>query len=368
VPIAIPSNGIFNLPTTPSSLQAKQLIAQVYTYIPLNYKNPYASSWNVALEQALPFDMSFQLAYVANHGTDISGSQNINLPRTYGGGNSSDPEFATFGRTAATNQFFLGFSSNYESLQAQLTKRTSRGITFHTAFTWGKGLDYINDDDGGLQFYVNWRQNYGPSDFDRRLNYEQDFTYELPFGHGHQLMNTGVGDAVFGGWKLSGIISAVTGTPFTVTANGAPLNTPGTILTANLTGSFHKLKGIGPNHPWFDTTNFSQPAGCAGQSPCTSPAIGNTGRNQFTGPGYIQDNFSIFKRFTLYRESGLEVRLDAFQLSNTPQFIITGSSPPNVSLTSGSFGTVTSTLGSGQGSVNGIGGGRTLQGSMRFSF
>jgi hypothetical protein len=97
--------------------------------------------------------------------------------------------------------------------------------------------------------------------------------------------------------------------------------------------------------------------------------LGNTGRNQFYGPGYIQDNLSIFKRFAMFHESsGLEVRLDAFQLSNTPQFVITTASPPNVSLTSSTFGTVTNTLGSGQGSVNGVGGGRSLQGSLRFDF
>jgi hypothetical protein len=363
VPVTIPSNGIIDLPRTPSSLLAKQLIGQVYTYIPLNYKNPYASSWNVVVQQALPFDMSLQLAYVANHGTDISGSQNINLPSTYGGGANSDPEFASFGRTAATNQFFFGFSSNYESLQTELTKRTSHGLTFKSAFTWGKGLGYINGDDGGLQFFINWRRNYAPNDYDRRLNFEQSFTYELPFGRGHQLLNSALGDSLLGGWRLSGIISVVSGLPFIVTASGSSLNTPGTTQTAKLTGAFRKLGGIGSSKPWFDKSAFSQPAGCTGQSPCTNPELGNTGRNQFSGPGYIQDNFSVFKRFTVYRESGLEIRLDAFQLSNTPQF-----ANPNNSLTSSSFGTITNTLGSGQGSVNGVGGGRTLQGSLRFSF
>jgi hypothetical protein len=361
VPVTIPSNGIIQANTP-------DLISQVYVYIPKNYKNPYASSWNLVLQQALPWDLSAQLAYVANHGTNISGSQNINQPSTYGGGANSDPEFITFKRTAATNQFFLGFSSNYQSLQAQLTKTFSHGLSFTSAFTWGKGLNYINADDGGLQFFINWRRNYAPADFDRKFNFEQTFVYELPFGHGHQLMNSGVGDAIFGGWKLSGIISILSGLPFTVTANGGTLNTPGTQQTATLNGSFHKLGGIGPNNPWFDPTVFSQPSGCTGQSPCNNPGLGNTGRNQFRGPGYVQNNVSVFKAFRVYRESSLEVRLDTFQLSNTPQFVITTASPPNVSITSGSFGAITSTLGSGQGSVNGIGGGRTLQGSIRFSF
>jgi hypothetical protein len=373
VPITIPSNGIIALPQSTAGLTgvplllAKQLIAQVYTYIPLNFKNSYASSWNLAVQQTLPFDMSLQLAYVANHGTDMNVSQNINLPSTYGGGSSSEPEFATSGRTAATNQYFMGFSSNYESLQAQLTKRVSHGLNFTSGFTWGKALDYATggDDNGSLYFFINPRRGYAPADFDRKYNFENTFTYALPFGKGHQLMNSTVGDAVLGGWKLSGIISALSGLPFSVTASGGTLNTPGTTQTAILTGSFHKLGGIGSASPWFDPTVFSQPSGCPSSGACPSPGLGNTGRNEFRGPGYIQDNISIFKKFALYRETGLEIRLDTFQLSNTPQFGLPNGTGPNGA---SGFGTITGTLGSGQGSVNGVGGGRTLQGSARFSF
>jgi hypothetical protein len=358
VPVAIPSNGII-VANTP------QLISQVYNYIPKDYKNPYVESWNVAVQQALPGNMSFQLAYVANHGVDISGAQNINLPSTYGGGSASDPEKITFGRTAATNQYFIGFSSNYQSLQAQLTKRFSNNLSFTSALTWGKALGYISGDDGGLVFFINWRRNYAPLDFDRKLNYEQSFTYELPLGHGHQHFATGIADTVLGGWKLSGIVALVSGLPFTVSANGGTLNTPGTAQTANLTGSFRKLGGIGSGVQWFDPTSFSQPAGCTA-NPCTASnvGLGNTGRNQFRGPGYLQDNFSIFKSFRLVRELQLETRIDAFQLSNTPQF----ANPNSSSISASNFGQVTNTLGSGQGSVNGIGGGRTLQGSARFTF
>ena len=353
VPISIPSSGIIAADTP-------LLKSQVYNYIPKDYKNPYVESWNVAVQQALPANMSFQLAYVANHGVDISGAQNINLPSTYGGGSKSDPENIAFGRTTATNQYFLGFSSNYQSLQAQLTKRFSNSLSFNSALTWGKALGYISGDDGGLVFFINWRRNYAPLDFDRKLNYEQSFTYELPLGHGHQHFATGVADTVLGGWKISGIVALVSGQPFTVSASGGTLNTPGTAQTANLTGSFRKLGGIGSSAHWFDPTSFSQPAGCT-VNPCE---LGNTGRNQFRGPGYLQDNFSLFKAFRLVRELQLETRVDAFQLSNTPQF----GNPNSGSISASNFGQVTGTLGSGQGSVNGIGGGRTLQGSARFTF
>jgi hypothetical protein len=368
VPIPIPSNGIIPA-TTPT------LISQVYNVIPLNYKNAYAESWNVAVQQAFRGNLSLQLAYVANHGVDISGNQNINLPSTYGGGDASRPEYHCVGcpslptspvRTANTNILYLPFSSNYQSLQASLTKRLSNGLQFTSAFTWGKAMGYIGGDDGGLLFFINQRRNYAPLDFDRTLNYEQSFTYELPFGRGKSMLNSGVGAVVLGGWQLSGIISVVSGLPFTVQTNGSNLNTPGTTQTGNLTGAYHALHAVGGgNAHWFDPTAFSTPSGCSTGCTAQTVGVGNTGRNAFRGPGYIQDNFSIFKSFNLYREAAIQTRLDAFQLSNTPQF---GQPTSNNCCTATSFGQVTSTLGSGQGSVNGIGGGRTLQASVKFMF
>ena len=372
VPVTIPSNGIIQANTP-------QLISQVYNVIALNYRNPYAESWNVAVQQAFRGNLSLQVAYVANHGVRIDTSQNINLPSVYGNNTKDEPENSVAftggatGRTAGTYVSFLGFSSNYQSLQAQLTKRISYGLTFTSAFTWGKGLDYMSGDDGGggassgLMFFINQRRNYAPTDFDRKVNFEQTFTYELPFGRGHALLNSTVGDVVLGGWKVAGLVSVVSGLPFTVQASGSTLNTPGTAQTAILSGNFNKLHGIGSSTHWFDPAPFQvtpTPLGCTGQSPCTAPVLGNTSRNQFRGPGYIQDNVSLFKKFTIFHELALETRIDAFQLSNTPQF----ANPNSSSNTATNFGEVTSTLGSGQGSVNGVGGGRTLQGSVKFSF
>ena len=363
VAVTVPSTGIIKA-STPA------LISQVYTYIPKTFRNSYAEAWNLAVQQAFGNNFSLQVAYVGNHGTRMNLSQNINLPSTYGGGNGSLPENSTTytggatGRTAATNEFFLGASSNYNSLQAQLTKRFSAGLSFTSAFTWGKELDYAagGDDNGSLVFFINVRRNYAPGDFDRAKNFEQSFNYELPAGRGHAHFNSGVGDAVFGGWRLTGVVSLLSGLPFTVSANGNTLNTPGTTQTGTINGSLNVIHQIGPGKQWFGTSNFSQPSGCTA-TPCTNPGLGNTGRNQFRGPGYIQDNFSIAKKFTVYRELALETRIDAVQLSNSPQFGL-----PNSTMTSSSFGQISTTLGSGQGTVNGIGGGRSLQGSVRFSF
>ena len=176
----------------------------------------------------------------------------------------------------------------------QLTKRFARGLGFNSAFTWGKGLGYVTGDDGNVIFLTtaNLRRNYAPNDFDRKLNFEQSFTYELPVGTWAQVFELQVwARFVLGGWKLAGTVSAVSGLPFSVYANGGTLNTPGTAQLANLTGAYKVLGGIGPTSPWLDKTAFSQPGGCP-TTGCTAHNVqlGNTGRNQFRGPGYVQNN------------------------------------------------------------------------------
>jgi hypothetical protein len=327
-------------------------------YIPLNFKNASVASWNVAVERALPKNMSLQVAYVANHGTRIDVSQNINNPSIYGQSGTSDPFYVAFGKTASVTQFFLGFSTNYESLQVQLTKRASAGLTFLSSFTWGKAQGYgTGAQDGGLLYFSgNWRRNYNLLDFDRKLNAQEVVTYELPFGKGHKWINNNTAaNLVIGGWKTSAVIGMVSGLPFTVTSSTV---TPGTTTTANFTGPFtvtHNVSGTSAGRtPWFNTTSFSAP---------TIGVLGTSQRNQFRGPAYFSDSLSLFKIFPLYRASTVEARFDAFNMTNTPAFGL-----PTASSTSGSFGMITSTLGSGVGNVNGVGGPRVLQGAVKFTF
>jgi hypothetical protein len=327
-------------------------------YIPLNFKNASVASWNVAVERALPYNMSLQVAYVANHGTRIDVAQNINNPSIYGQSGTSDPFYVAFGKTASVTQYFLGFSTNYESLQAQLTKRASAGLTFLSSFTWGKAQGYVTGaQDGALLYFSgNRRRNYNLLDFDRKLNAEEVVTYELPFGKGHKWINNNkAADMVIGGWKTSAVIGMVSGLPFTVTSSTV---TPGTTTTANFTGPFtvtHAVSGVSAGRtPWFNTASFTAP---------TVGVLGTSQRNQFRGPAYFSDNLSLFKSIPIYHASTLEARFDAFNMTNTPAFGL-----PTASSTSSSFGEITSTLGSGVGNVNGVGGPRVLQAAVKFTF
>jgi hypothetical protein len=365
-------NFVTGVPTTPTvafgsngtltESAANGTIGLANLYIPLNFKNAYVSSWNATVQQALPFDSSLQIAYVANHGTRIDVAENINQPNVYGQSGSYDPLYVAFGKSAAVTQYFQGYSSNYQSLQVQFTRRFSKGLSFTSGLTWGKAEGYVTGgQDGALLFYSgNLRRNYSVLDFDRKLNYEQSLTYELPAGRGHQYFNHGVSMYALGGWKASVIVSAVSGLPFTITTSSP---TPGTTQTVNQIAPYqvtHSVSGAA-NTAWFNPASFSAAATCTYTvgNPCT---VGNTQRNQFRGPADFSDNLSLFKSFPIFKAAALEARVDAFNLTNTPQF-----ANPSTGLGS-TLGRVTSTLGSGVGNVNGVGGPRVLQAAVKITF
>ena len=381
-PALNPAGGVVNfitgIPATPTAAfstagtltetAANGTIGLANLYIPLTFRNAYVSSWNAVVQQQLPGDSSLQIAYVANHGTRIDVSQNINQPTTYGQSNASDPFNVAFGKTAAVTEYFLGYSTNYESLQVEFKRRFSKGIGFNSAFTYGKAQNYqTGPQDGNLLFWSGpVRRNYNLADFDRTLNYEQTITYELPAGHGHRYFSSGVGSYVLGGWRTSAVISALSGLPFTITTSSP---TPGTTQTANQLAPYvvnHSVSRAA-NTPWFNVGSTTSPTFCSPGS--TSPVacgaagvVGNTQRNQFRGPGYFSDNLSLFKDFPLFRESQLEARFDAFNLTNTPAFGL-----PNSTVGS-NLGKISSTLGSGTGNVNGVGGPRVLQAAVKITF
>jgi hypothetical protein len=374
-----PAGGVVNfvtgIPATPTAnfgsngtlteTAANGTLGLANLYIPLNFKNPYVNSWNVVAQQAFSHNMNLQIAYVANHGTRISLAQNINLPSIYGQSAAYDPLNIAFGKTAAVTQYFVGKSTNYQSLQANLSRRFSNGLAFTTVYTWSKAEGYVTGgQDGALLFYAGpQRRNYSVLDFDRTNNFSQTVTYALPAGHGHRYFSSGALMYVLGGWQTSAILQAVSGAPFTVSTSSA---TPGTTQTANLAGPFqvtHQHNGAG-SVTWFNPAAFAAPAACTPYS-STNPnacAFGNTGRNQFRGPAYFSDNLSLFKSFPIHENWNLEARFDAFNMTNTPAF-----ANPVASLGS-NLGKITSTLGSGVGNVNGVGGPRVLQASVKISF
>ena len=338
--INIPSNGIITNPDPTS----------VYTVTPTRFKIPYVEAWNFAVQQTLPYRFTVDVAYVGSHGVDIYASPNLNAGLVIGAGAQGQPQYP---RTVATTLWSRGFSSSYNALQVKLDRRFAAGLGITTAFTWHKSMSFQSGDDGGLLFYLDQHRNYARADFDRTLNFVQSYMYDLPFGKAKRWLPSGPAATIFGGWKVAGVLSARTGTPLTFTANGGTLNLPSSTQTADQVGDIQTLGGINIGNPWFSTSSFAQPVGAR---------FGTSGRNTYSGPGLFALNGSISRRINLTERYRLDVRGEAFNLTNTAQF-----SNPSTNMTSSTFGYVTGTIGSGTG-VNGTGGGRAVQLSVKVVF
>jgi hypothetical protein len=140
---------------------------------------------------------------------------------------------------------------------------------------------------------------------------------------------------IVGGWQLSGIFIAQSGTPLTIGGNGTLLNTPGNSAYVDLTGDNRVLGGLGPGNLYFDPSVYSLPA---------AGVQGNMKRNSGPeGPGFWQLDTSLFKRFSLGASRFAEFRIDAFNTTNSVRW---GNPNTGYSVATGNtFGQITGTNG-----------------------
>jgi hypothetical protein len=197
-------------------------------------------------------------------------------------------------------------------------------------------MNYGTDNDGRATLTWNTpselERNWSPAGFDRRHNFQLGFAWALP-GQSVDGSYTSIAHAILGDWQLNGTVAAFTGTPFTVNASGTSLNTPSNAQVADQVGDFNVLGNIGNAGKWFDTASFVQPTGVR---------FGNTGRNQFYGPGAWTADLSVFRSFAMGGTRRLEARVQGNNIFNHPAF-----GNPSANTTSGTFGQITGISGNG---------------------
>jgi hypothetical protein len=302
--------------------------AAEYTPEPGNVDRGTVQTWNIALERRIIFDTSVDVAYVGAKGADGYAALDINAPTVLGTGNQGRP-FFSLGRTIRLDSWGDRLKTNYQSLQISMNKPFTHGLLFKGAYTLSKSKNE-SDNDGRATLAWNTPselyRNYAPAGFDRRHNFQMGFAYSLPWqSNGH---HDNIVKAIVNDWQINGLFAAFSGTPFSVTADGASLNTPSNQQNADLVGTFKVLGNIGAAGKWFDTTAFAQPTGVR---------FGNTNRNQFYGPGGYNLDFSIFRAFPFAQTRRIEVRMEAGNILNHGVF-----NNPQGSFTSATFGQITS--------------------------
>jgi len=317
------------IPTPSTGIITNAPIGTSYNVVNTEWKAPYVQSWNASVQRSLYHGFVLDVAYVGNVGVRQPQQYNMNAGFVPGAGAAGQPLYVEWGKTASVMYEYKQASSSYHSLQMKLQHNFENGLSSTTSYTFQKALGYVTSNStgvGGTSIYVDFQRNYAVLGNNRKHTFVQSYVYEFPFGKNKKWLNSGVPAAIFGGWQTNGVISVESGTPFSVTASANSLNAPSNTQLANINGHFKALKGIGASSPWFDTSVFSQP---------TTAALGNTGLNGFIGPGWFGWDASMGKHISFTDRVVLELRAEAFSLTNTPTF-----GNPSSSVSNGDFGQI----------------------------
>ena len=257
---------------------------------------------------------------------------------------------------ANTWTWFSEGVSAYNSLQVDLQRRFSRGLTLRGVYTWSKAL---NDGDslnataaanapGLLSNPHSPMADWGPATYDVRNVGVVTATYELPFGKGGKYLGSAGGfrGRMASGWTVNSIVTAQSGFPFTPQLGYNPSNDGDTRnpVRAFLDPSFQGPVVLGNPAQWFDPRAFIAP-------PNNSGLFGNVARDAYSGPGLATWDLSVTKQTSLRERLNLQLRAELFNLLNranfnTPNLITHVLLPPPNQTTpvlSPAAGTITST-------------------------
>ncbi len=180
------------------------------------------------------------------------------------------------------------------------------------------------------------KAEYANGDFDERNNLVFSGAFILPVGKGQRWGSNwgGVANAILGGWRYSPIFIGHSGTPVNIIRGTNPASIlPG--LRPDVSGNPTIPRGQRSIYQWFNTSAFSVPANLASYS----FVAGDAGRNLIVGPAYVNLDSSLAKDFKYRDRYTLDIRLEAFNSSNTVHL-----SNPDANFNSGTFGQINSVL------------------------
>jgi hypothetical protein len=352
------------VPYSPISTSPTRFNGQPAGYVEYHTPVPKIYQWNVSAERQLGANSMVQLAYVASHGFNLQFPTDLNqVPESlFASNDTGDRPYGNYQTlTGSTNNAI----SNYNSLQASITKRMTNGLSLSFNYVWSHMLDDADSSGWGsragpqdFQNAYSPAANYSNSNFDVRNAFKGWAVYQLPFGMGKQFLNGNRAlDEVIGGWQISGTLVLSSGNPFSVdgTQNTYSLSSNASVFPNWNPGVSWRPKDQSITN-WFNPGAFLQPA---------NGTFGNVRRNSLYGPGLDVVDLSAGKVFSLPWEGiKFELRGDAQNAFNHPSFGV----PGDASL-GGSNGTGTPyTSSSGAVLSSYTVGGRSLQVAARITF
>lgn len=395
----IPSDGNYPLPDT----------IQLPTR-PLTMRIPTIDAWNFTIQQELSRSMSLQIGYVGSHGIhnmfDSSNQADVNQPTIAGFDcvasgaptgcnepinpdtglpytkNERQPYFdgtaqklgVPFGVPHGWTQSFR-YNANqattkYNALQVIFQKRFSQGFQILSHYTWSQAR--ANESD---YFFMDSKADFGNSYYNRRNVFVFTGNWDMPFGKGKAVAANAPGfvNQLIGGFSLNGTWTWEGGLPFTpsyslctqdqdIDGQGGTMCRPnglGSGPQATLhTGSFdpvaHQVRYFNP----VPTLAFAGDV----EGPYERPNPGTFGdmqRNSLWGPGLVNVDAAVSKKFFLTERLNFQLEAQAFNVFNHPNL----GQPSGCVDCGASSGIITGIVASQDGTTM-----RRLQFSARFEF
>jgi hypothetical protein len=301
-------------------------------YFDPQLRTPYSDEWNAGIQQGFGSSTVFSLNYVGSVGRKLTLSPYSNTATYAAPGTAAEVAARRpFPYISPTFYNTSGGKSDYNALQANLHSVTRNGLTYLISYTWSKSIDVgcsgtFNSEDCDIP------DGYHPprsiSGYDLPQMFSASAVYQLPFGVGRQYRSRYAPvNYLLGGWSVNTIVSLTSGTPYSIHITTNSANTGGTFVFPDLVSNPTPARRT--TGSWILASSFRAPA------PFT---FGTLPRNSLRTAGYHNADVSIFKAFPLYRESNLEFRAEAFNVTNSPVF-----GKPNTNYGSLAFGSVNST-------------------------
>ncbi|MFB3828185.1 MAG: TonB-dependent receptor domain-containing protein [Bryobacteraceae bacterium] len=315
-------------------------------YLNQNRVVPYTQQWQFSVQQALPFRMRLEAAYVGmlslkgfesfglNEKPDaylaLGAEENRRVPNPFYGvlpastslGSSSTvvqrqlwlayPQYTSLGIDGVNSH-----TTAYNGLEVSLDKRFSHGLSLIWNYRWAKMME------NNLTSMVNTRHYRAISDADRARVVNLAVVYELPFAaHSGRLVR-----AVAGGWTISGRTYLASGTPMSISdTNGRPIRLRNAALGGRVRDRLGDRRDSRTGevlNPYFDTTAFVSLPTQYTISP-EPPMFA-----ELRSPGRFTTDLSLIKRFTVWERLKVDARMDAVNFTNTPQFESPGTNMAN---------------------------------------
>ncbi len=196
------------------------------------------------------------------------------------------------------------------------------------SYTWSRSIDDTNYGGAGggstPQYAYNFAAEKGPSSFNANQRIVISYLYKCPSAPDHSFAGRGWPSHILGHWQITGIFSAQTGQPFTINDASPQSGTlpSGSADRPDVVGNPMVAGPVAGNPTCVAPTQVGIPS--MWFNPCAflfvKGQFGDEGRNALIGPGYVNWDVSLMKTVTWSEKRRMELRFEAYNIFNHPNF------------------------------------------------